>query len=403
MGSEDFTLRRPRPSKIPPSTKRSPCGRRSASSPSAGRPARSRSCIASSSMSAVDQRAAFPAGAQFLHAAAGAGSDATCDLCRLVAARQAWADSPPASCSCCPAPSSCSCSPCLCRSSAMCRWSRRLFFGVKAAVLAIVIEALLRVARRALRKPSHWIIAAAGLSGTLSSSPCPFPLVILPQRSSGYAPARTASKHASPTRRHPVPLAQHVAHRGVWLALWLVPLALLVLWLWSRPCLDRHRPSSSPSSPWLPLAAPIRCSPTWRRLRSRLIGWLSAGEMIDGLGLAETTPGPLILVTEFVGYHRGLSPCAASRSSAWPAGAAVTLWMTFVPCFLWIFVGRALYRAPRSHAALGERSERGHRRRGRRHPQSKPVVRAACVLRQDCARMAWTVAALAARSRARSP
>ena len=65
-------------------------------------------------------------------------------------------------------------------------------------------------------------------------------------------------------------------------------------------------------------------------------GWLTAGEMMDGLGLAETTPGPLILVTEFVGYIAGYR---AGGVSLGIAGALVTLWVTFVPCFLWIFAG----------------------------------------------------------------
>jgi chromate transporter len=83
-------------------------------------------------------------------------------------------------------------------------------------------------------------------------------------------------------------------------------------------------------------------------------GWLSAAEMIDGLALAETTPGPLILVTQFVGYFAGLR----EMGSVWGgiAGAAVTLWMTFAPCFLWIFAGApyidAIGRRPRLSGAL---------------------------------------------------
>jgi chromate transporter len=68
-------------------------------------------------------------------------------------------------------------------------------------------------------------------------------------------------------------------------------------------------------------------------------GWLSAGEMLDGLGLAETTPGPLILVTEFVGFLAGYRHGGDPKLAFGLAGAAITLWATFVPCFLWIFVG----------------------------------------------------------------
>jgi len=68
-------------------------------------------------------------------------------------------------------------------------------------------------------------------------------------------------------------------------------------------------------------------------------GWLSAGEMLDGLGLAETTPGPLILVTEFVGFLAGYCHGGEPKIASGLLGAAITLWATFVPCFPWIFVG----------------------------------------------------------------
>ena len=77
----------------------------------------------------------------------------------------------------------------------------------------------------------------------------------------------------------------------------------------------------------------------WRSRRSRLYGWLSAGEMLDGLGLAETTPGPLILVTEFVGFLAGYRHGGEPKLAFGLLGATITLWATFVPCFLWIFVG----------------------------------------------------------------
>jgi chromate transporter len=85
-------------------------------------------------------------------------------------------------------------------------------------------------------------------------------------------------------------------------------------------------------------------------------GWLNAGEMLDGLGLAETTPGPLILVTEFVGFLAGYRFGGEPKLAFGLLGAAVTLWATFVPCFLWIFVGapyiERLEANPRLAAAL---------------------------------------------------
>ena len=86
-------------------------------------------------------------------------------------------------------------------------------------------------------------------------------------------------------------------------------------------------------------------------------GWMSAGEMVDALGLAETTPGPLILVTEFVGFLAAFrNPAPFSPLTAGVLGALLTLWMTFAPCFLWIFTFapyvERLERAPRLQGAL---------------------------------------------------
>src|SRR5581483_4536321 len=81
-------------------------------------------------------------------------------------------------------------------------------------------------------------------------------------------------------------------------------------------------------------------------------GWLSAGEMLDGLGLAETTPGPLILVTEFVGFLAGFRHGGTSQLASGVLGAAVTLWATFAPCFLWIFVGAPYVESIRTYPRL---------------------------------------------------
>ena len=101
------------------------------------------------------------------------------------------------------------------------------------------------------------------------------------------------------------------------------------------------------------------------------------------MGLAETTPGPLILVTEFVGFLAGYRFGGEPELAFGLLGAAITLWATFAPCFLWIFVGapyvERLGTNPRLASALSGR----HRRGGRRHPQSQPVVRAARLLRDS--------------------
>ncbi len=207
-----------------------------------------------------------------------------------------------------------------------------LFLGVKAAVLVIVVEALLRVARRALHRPLHWAIAGAAFTGIFFLG-LPFPAIVLAAGVLGFA----ASAPAEPEQRAaPVRVRwRDTALRGaVWLALWLGPIALLGP-LTGIPLLTEVR-----------LFFAKRAVVTFGGAYAGLaymaqevvtgFGWLEPGEMIDGLGLAETTPGPLILVTEFVGFLAGYREAGIGLALAC---AAVTLWATFVPCFLWIFAG----------------------------------------------------------------
>ncbi len=205
-----------------------------------------------------------------------------------------------------------------------------LFLGVKAAVLIVVIEALLRVARRALLRPAHWAIAAAAFVALFCFA-LPFPLVIGLAAALGAAMGGGALAAVAPVSvsgRHTLGVVV------LGLALWGAPLALF--WL------------IAPGSVLLSIGvffsklAVVTFGGAYAVLAYmaqdvvQQLHWLSAGEMLDGLGLAETTPGPLILVTEFVGY------LAALRSGGvWMglAGAGMVLWVTFVPCFLWIFAG----------------------------------------------------------------
>ena len=110
--------------------------------------------------------------------------------------------------------------------------------------------------------------------------------------------------------------------------------------------------------------------------------WLQPDEMLAGLGLAETTPGPLILVLVFVGFLGGAAMSGLDPLTGGIAGALVTLWFTFVPCFLWIFVGRALCRDGAQRALAGDSAGRRHRGRRRHHRQSRFVVRAARAVRR---------------------
>jgi chromate transporter len=225
-----------------------------------------------------------------------------------------------------------------------------LFFGIKAAVLAIVFEALLRVARRALKLTSDWWIAAAAFLA-LYVFQVPFPLIILAAAIMGFFRATPA---AQPVAK---PLAVDwrgtLATTSLWLALWLVPLALIIsVFGWNHVFAQTGLFFSKLAVVTFGGAYAVLSYMAQQAVEN--FGWLRADEMIDGLGLAETTPGPLILVTEFVGYMAGYR--FAGGLGGGVAGALITLWMTFVPCFLWIMAGapyiERLQNMPRMSGAL---------------------------------------------------
>ncbi len=216
-----------------------------------------------------------------------------------------------------------------------------LFFGVKAAVLVIVIEALLRIARRALKQRAHWLLAAASFIAIFFLD-LPYPLIVLGAGLIGFAlSSGDAGPEPAETVREPkdsATLAETATTVALWLAIWLVPLAALFVTLGPSHVLSQAGLFFSKLA-IVTFGGAYAVLAYMAQQAVEGYGWLSAGEMLDGLGLAETTPGPLILVTEFVGY------LAAFRKGGGPpllmglAGAAVTLWVTFAPCFLWIFTG----------------------------------------------------------------
>ena len=106
-------------------------------------------------------------------------------------------------------------------------------------------------------------------------------------------------------------------------------------------------------------------------------GWLQPGEMLDGLGMAETTPGPLIMVLQFVGFLGAFrDPGALPPLLAGTLGGLLTTWVTFVPCFLWIFLGAPFIETLRGNRALAGGARGDHRGGRRRDPQPRGLVRA---------------------------
>lgn len=208
-----------------------------------------------------------------------------------------------------------------------------LFLGVKAAVLVIVVEALLRIAKRALDGTEAWLLAALSFIGIFFLA-LPYPLIVLAAAIWGFLRAGgTRDATAAEPEQIDGSATKTMATIAVWLSVWTVPLIALGWVLGFDHKLAQLGYFFSKLAVVTFGGAYAVLAYMGQDVVTRL-GWLEAGQMMDGLGLAETTPGPLILVTEFVGY------VAAWRDGGMTlglAGAAVALWATFAPCFLWIF------------------------------------------------------------------
>ncbi|MEP4703300.1 MAG: chromate efflux transporter [Hyphomicrobiales bacterium] len=206
-----------------------------------------------------------------------------------------------------------------------------IFLGVKAAVVVIVIEALVKVSKRALKRFDYWVVAALAFIGIFFLA-LPFPFIIVIAALYGAARIDTSIDDVSPVEK--VVSSRTFKTIGLWLVIWWAP--LLALWAFA--------PDSvlSDIGFFFSKLAVVSFGGAYAGLAYMAqdvvsgFGWLQAGEMMDGLGLAETTPGPLILVTEFVGF---LAAFKQGGLALGVAGGIVTLWVTFAPCFLCIFAG----------------------------------------------------------------
>jgi chromate transporter len=249
-----------------------------------------------------------------------------------------------------------------------------LFFGLKPAVLAVVLEAVVRIGRRALKNRLMVGIAALAFLAIFAFG-VPFPVIVLGAGLVGWLGGRagvaalldaaghgtgsaaqndeastilgeTLPPHARPT------LAWSLRMAAVLLVLWLGPVALMVAALGPDDVFSRIAGFFSALSvvtfggayavlAWVAQAAVER------------FGWLAPGEMLDGLAMAETTPGPLIMVLLFVGFMAAFrDPSALSPIAAGVLGGTLATWVTFVPCFLWIFAGAPFAERLRENRAL---------------------------------------------------
>jgi chromate transporter len=227
---------------------------------------------------------------------------------------------------------------------------KTLFLGIKAAVLAIVIQALLRVAQRALQGVAHWVIAGIAFLGLFVVN-LPYPLIILSAGLYGLLFVKSATKAPSSVATDRISVKKTAVTALLWLTIWLLPIAGVYYFSGVDILANLGVFFSKLAVVTFGGAYAVLAYMSQDVVNAH--GWLTAGEMMDGLGLAETTPGPLILVTEFVGFiashHEGGLPIAI-------AGTLVTLWATFTPCFLWIFVAAPyvewISAQPRLNSAL---------------------------------------------------
>src|SRR5438874_1867477 len=247
-----------------------------------------------------------------------------------------------------------------------------LFFGLKAAVLAIVLQAVHRVGSRALKSRSMLVLAALAFIGIFFLG-VPFPLIVLAAAIIGFLGARAGSstfqvgehspggkaegtaesllgeelpEHARPT------VARALRVSAIWLSLWLVPVIAII----SAVGTDH---TFSEIGAFFSKMAVVTFGGAYAVLAYmaqqavETYGWLRPGEMLDGLGMAETTPGPLIMVVQFVGFlaafrHPGTLPPMLAGT----LGGLLATWCTFVPCFLWIGLGAPFIERLRDNKPL---------------------------------------------------
>jgi chromate transporter len=231
-------------------------------------------------------------------------------------------------------------------------WIAAVFYGLKPAVLAIVAAAVIRIGSKALKNAVMWTIAASAFAAIYFFH-VPFPVIvvtagvmgllggrILPQyffggnaQSTDVDPASKVADHAKPSLRRALKIS------AIWIVVWALPLALVGIFLGTQHTVFREGIFFSKAAT-VTFGGAYAVLPYVSQQAVEHYHWLAPGQMLDGLGLAETTPGPLIMVLQFVGFLGGWNyPGNLSPLLAATLGALITTWTTFVPCFLWIFLG----------------------------------------------------------------
>jgi len=248
-------------------------------------------------------------------------------------------------------------------------WIAAIFYGLKPAVTAIVLTAVIRIGRKALKNEVMWILATLAFVAIYFFK-APFPAIVLSAGVIGFlgglfwktkfenvskqdhesALSVISDEQESPPHTRPS-LTRAFRVSILWLTLWFTPILIVgSLRGWDSTLFKQGLFFSK--------AAVVTFGGAYAVLpyvaqQAVYHGWIKPGQMMDGLGLAETTPGPLIMVLQFVGFMgawqhpEGLPPLVAAT-----VGALITTWVTFTPCFLWIFLGGPHIEQLRGNARL---------------------------------------------------
>src|SRR2546430_11330397 len=238
-------------------------------------------------------------------------------------------------------------------------WVAAIFFGIKAAVMAIVAEAVLRIGSKALKNAVMWTLAAlafvaifffkvpfpivdvvAGVFGLVGGKIWKEKFLVFGQQKAGRNDDESVLGDDVESPAHTKPsLAGAIKTCAVWLTLWRLPVVILGVWRGWNDTLFRE-------GLFFSKAAVVTLGGAYAVLQYvaqnavEYFHWLQPGQMMDGLGLAETKPGPLIMVLQFVGFMGGWNvPGGLSPLTAATLGAFISTWTTFVPCFLYVFLG----------------------------------------------------------------
>jgi chromate transporter len=248
-----------------------------------------------------------------------------------------------------------------------------IFFGLKAAVLAIVLQAVARIGGRALKNSVMRALAATAF--VLIFFSVPFPIVVLGAGLIGWLGGRAGNpvfqvggRHGSakgmivadadtllgdalPAHARPT-IRRAIADAAIWLALWLVPVAAVVVVLGPDNTFSQIAIFFSKMA-MVTFGGAYAVLAYVAQQAVETHHWLAAREMLDGLGMAETTPGPLIMVLQFVGFLGAYrDPGALPPLLAATLGGLLATWVTFVPCFLWIFLGAPFIERLRDNKAV---------------------------------------------------